>query len=141
MTPALQFVVYTVPVAQPRQKHRQIGSFIQNYTPTKHPVNAFKSALQDECRKWFSGPVIDGAVSLELLFVLPRPKNKMWKSRPMPRILHTAKPDLDNLQKSVKDALSKIAWRDDSQVCSVKAAKFVASGDERPHVVVIVRTF
>jgi Holliday junction resolvase RusA-like endonuclease len=38
----------------------------------------------------------------------------------MPRLPHTSKPDRDNLDKAVMDALKGIAWIDD--------------GDEQPHV-------
>lgn len=36
---------------------------------------------------------------------------------------HTQKPDLDNIQKSLKDGMNRIAWRDDSQVAQVIAMK------------------
>lgn len=39
------------------------------------------------------------------------------------KIRHTKKPDLDNIVKTVMDALNKLAWHDDSQIVSIKAEK------------------
>jgi Holliday junction resolvase RusA-like endonuclease len=72
------------------------------------------------------------------LFVFPRTKSQIWKSRPMPRIWHAKKPDRDNCDKAVLDALSGLLWLDDSQVCSGTIEKWIAAGDEQPHVVVTV---
>lgn len=50
-------------------------------------------------------------------------------------IIPTKKPDLDNIVKSVLDALNKIAWKDDTQVVSITAAKLHG---ERPGLTVRV---
>ena len=41
--------------------------------------------------------------------------------------------------KSLADALTGILWRDDAQICVKRLAKYVAAGDEPPHVEVRVR--
>ena len=56
----------------------------------------------------------------------------------MPRLPHISVPDVDNLFKSVADALKGIAWRDDSQVCACSIEKWVAAGGESPHVRVCI---
>ena len=43
---------------------------------------------------------------------------------------HTQKPDLDNIEKTVLDALNRIAWADDGQVASVTKHKVWAERDE-----------
>lgn len=58
----------------------------------------------------------------------------IWKSKPMPPVRHVKKPDTDNLVKAVKDSLSGLAWRDDSQVCEEFLAKWVCSGTGTPRV-------
>jgi len=126
-------IVPGTPIAQPRQRHAVRAGHAVNYTPSKHPVNDFKAAVKMAWRAGCTAAPHDGPVTLMLTFVLPRPGNMMWKTRPMPRVPHTKKPDADNLAKSVKDALSGLAWRDDSQVCELTVRKFVASGDEQPH--------
>ena len=142
MTTSIAFVVPAVPVAQPRQRHRVLTShgrtFAQNYVPTKHPVNAFKASVQHAAREVYPGPPMEGPIRLRLVFLFPRPKRLIWKSRAMERAWHVAKPDADNAAKAVKDALSKLLWRDDSQVCMVLIAKQYAAGDEQPRVDVTV---
>jgi Holliday junction resolvase RusA-like endonuclease len=52
------------------------------------------------------------------------------------REFHAKKPDRDNCDKSVMDALKGIAWIDDAQVAGGEIWKYIASGDEQPHVVI-----
>ena len=129
----IRFRVDGVPVAQPRQRQAVRNGFVSNYTPTKHPVNAFKAACKLSCPE--TTPA-SGPVELTLMFVMPRPKSMMWKTRATPRVPHAKKPDADNLAKSVKDALTGLLWRDDSQVARLHVDKVIAAGDEQPHVVV-----
>tara|TARA_R110000868_G_scaffold101057_1_gene278212 strand:- start:11235 stop:11516 length:282 start_codon:yes stop_codon:yes gene_type:complete len=77
---------------------------------------------------------LGGPLKLSLVFVMPRTQNQIWKTKPMPRIWHDKKPDFDNLEKSVCDALKGLVWFDDSQICSVSTIKVIAAGDEQPHV-------
>lgn len=135
----IRIEVPCVPIAQPRQRHRMVitktgKQFTQNYTPRTSPVQSFKATVRMAASDSYSGPPLDGPLGLDVVFILPRPQAKVWKTRPMPRYRHAGKPDLDNLCKSVKDALVNLLWRDDGQVCSCVATKFVAAGDEQPHV-------
>lgn len=43
---------------------------------------------------------------------------------------HTAKPDLDNLEKMVGDSWNRIAWLDDSQIAKKDSAKLWADRDQ-----------
>ncbi len=142
--PSITFTVPALPIAQPRQRHRVIErngvAFATNYTPAKDPVNAFKAAVGLLAGTHYTGPPLEGPIELRLEFVMPRPKRLMWVKNPMPRQCHTIKPDPDNLEKAVMDALKGLLWRDDAQVCQWSGAKWVAAGDEQPHVVVTVRT-
>ena len=125
------------PVAHPRQRHRIVRGdkpWVHNYTPTKAPVNAFKAAAQTAFAAAHDAAPFDGPVWMEVLLLFPRPQSMMWKKRKMPRTWHAKKPDLDNVVKSLKDALSGLAWRDDSQVCMLVVKKQVAAGHEQPSV-------
>lgn len=90
-------------------------------------------AAQREIEKRPGFQLFDGPVRLELTFVLPAPKSLKDKRPP-----HTKKPDLDKLVRSVKDALSGVAWRDDAQVTDLVARKDYAAGNEPPCVYVDV---
>jgi crossover junction endodeoxyribonuclease RusA len=57
-----------------------------------------------------------GPIQVELLFVMPRPRS-------VTREYPCVKPDLDKLCRSVLDALTGMAYKDDSQVVSLVARK------------------
>lgn len=66
-----------------------------------------------------------GTVKVRMLFVFPI--RKSWSKKKQKAMLnksHTIKPDLDNLEKTVLDALNGLAFKDDSQVCLVTKEKF-----------------
>lgn len=137
------FTVPGVPVAQPRQRHRILeskhgGKFVQNYTPTAAPVNAFKAAVRLSLSAVYKGPPLTGPLRMSVTFLFARPGRLIWKTRPMPRCWHWGKPDRDNLEKSLKDSLKGLLWNDDSQVCAGPIYKMYAAGDEQPCVEVQV---
>ena len=136
----IEFTIPGVPVAQPRQRHAIRGKFVANYTPSKHPVNAFKAVAIMAAQAVCSEP-IDQPVLLWVTFIMPRPATMTRKTKPNPRAWHAKKPDLDNLEKSLLDALTTAGvWRDDSQVVWVNKQKIIAAGDEQPCVMVRIRT-
>lgn len=82
--------------------------------------------------KPFEGPVL-----LTLRAVYPVPKSwPKWKKGLVEagQILPTVKPDIDNVEKAVKDALNGVVWKDDCQVCAVVKHKLYPESDEAPHV-------
>lgn len=138
----IQFTVPAVPVAQPRQRHRIVAAngrtFTQNYTPAKHPVNSFKATARMAAAGVLVSP-FTGPVAMTAVFVMPRTKGQIWKTKPMPRLPYSKpKNDWDNLGKSLCDALTGLVWNDDGQLCDVRVERWIAAGDESPHVEVIV---
>lgn len=82
--------------------------------------------------------VIDGPVVIDLVIVLSRPVSLCGRSKrsalPLQnpeRRWHGNRPDVDNLLKSVLDAL-RAWWRDDCLVVGVRAFKVIARLDEVP---------
>lgn len=75
-------------------------------------------------RNKVSAPFIEGPVSMSLEFVLPRSKSNKDK-------LHTIKPDLDNLQKAVKDGLKGVFFKDDAQIVSMSVLRkrYISNGE------------
>jgi len=134
----IELHIPAVPIAQPRQRTRadikDDGIIaVQNYTPTKHAVNVFKATVRMVAAVQYKGAPLEGPLRVEIVLVFPRPRKLIWKTRPMPRRWHTIAPDSDNVAKAVKDSLSQLTFRDDSQVCDLDVKKFIAAGDEQPH--------
>lgn len=76
---------------------------------------------------------LEGPVSVEMDFHMPRPKSLLRKKDPDGLIPHTAKPDADNLAKAVADTLTQVGlWRDDSQICEMLSRKVYARKNSGP---------
>lgn len=103
------------------------GRSVAFYKPPKgmkeHPALPWKRWIRGRWRET-GYPKAKGPLRLELVFRMRQPK------RPEKRAYawHDKKPDLDNLEKAVKDALNGVAWYDDSQIAHVDAKKVWASG-------------
>jgi crossover junction endodeoxyribonuclease RusA len=59
-----------------------------------------------------------GGVRIAIVFHMPRPS-----SRPKRFTVPDKRPDLDKLVRAILDALTSIAFRDDAQVCDLRASK------------------
>lgn len=138
----IQFSIPAIPVGQPRQRHRIIEAngrtFAQNYTPAKHKVNDFKATARMAATQAYSGPPLDCPLRMTVAFVFPRTAAQTWKRRPMPRLPHAKKPDRDNCEKALLDALKGLLFVDDAQVCCGEVSKWIAAGDEQPHVEILI---
>lgn len=132
--------VPAVPVAQPRARATAINGRPRMYEAKKeHAIHAFKSTVRMAARQAYSGAPLEGPLKVDATFVFPRPGRLRWKTRPMPREPHASKPDRDNCDKAILDALKGLAFVDDGQVCAGQIEKWIAAGDEQPHVTVIIR--
>jgi len=81
-----------------------------------------------------------GAIRLDLVFILPRPKNLMRKCDPDGLIYHTKRPDRDNLVKGTQDGLSSAGfWVDDAQICAGELSKFYAEKNGQPRIEVTIQ--
>jgi Holliday junction resolvase RusA-like endonuclease len=133
-----QWRVDGVPVAQPRQRVTTIAGRPHNYTPTKHPVQTWKAAVAMGHSERWNGAPLEGPLRLEVRFALPRPQRLLARKWRDLMVWHSCKPDCDNLLKATKDALTGLAWRDDSQVCQCYTEKRYANTNEPPHAVISV---
>lgn len=86
----------------------------------------------------------EGPIEVRIVAVFPRPKylSKVSKRTGEPlaaagRRWHTTKPDKDNVEKAVLDAL-KDWWSDDCEVCVGATFKQIAAFGEEPHYEVMV---
>jgi Holliday junction resolvase RusA-like endonuclease len=116
------------PKAQPRPRRGKYGNF---YNPGT--ADAWKEAVQAAFltrRK----PAIRVPAKLTVHFFFHRPALPDGKTTP-----HTGRPDIDNLTKSVMDALTGIeVWEDDRLVSGVEAKKYWTGG--KPGARIIIET-
>ena len=134
----IKFEVPCIPVAQPRQRHSVVNGHVRNYIPKTDPVWVFKTALQLAASTVRPETILSGPIRIILDFIFPRTKSMIWKNKPMIRVPKDTKPDIDNLCKSVFDALNGILFIDDSQIWSCCASKYFASGNEQPGVIITI---
>lgn len=90
---------------------------------------------------------MEGPIDASLIFFFARPKTHFHfrKSgvslKSTAPIVHTTRKDLDNLIKFVLDALNGKAYHDDSQICSIRAAKMYAGGEQHARTVIVLSSF
>jgi Holliday junction resolvase RusA-like endonuclease len=134
-TPSIiRFFVDERPIPQPRGRPCRVGDgTMRVIVDSDHPVFKFRNAVQATAYLAYRGkPPLAGPLRIDAEILLPRPQNMIWKRKPMPRELHITKPDRDNLEKAIFDALKGILFLDDGQICDGRTRKFIAAGDERP---------
>jgi Holliday junction resolvase RusA-like endonuclease len=99
------------------------------FTPTK--TKNFEHLVRERAEKEIKKPM-QGPVSIEIVFFLPRPQRLMWKKRPMPVVPAPKKPDIDNLAKTILDGLRGVAFIDDNQITIMHLYKRYHAGDRGP---------
>lgn len=119
-------ITFTIP-GKPLAKGRHRTGKWGMYTP-KDTVNAetFIKWLALEAMNKARAKITEGPVRLDLVVVHPIPKAFSKKKRLQAiegDILPCVKPDIDNVEKIVEDALNGIVWVDDKQVCKVEKDK------------------
>lgn len=91
----------------------------------------------------YKGELLTGPIRLSMTFVMPRPKNHYGTGRntgilkPTAPYWHAKTPDRTKLMRSTEDALTKIIWTDDSQVCAGPTNKIYG---EKTGVAIIVES-
>lgn len=141
---AITLFIAGVPIAQPRPRQAVRGFdkntkryIITNYTPAEHKVHDWKRLVKVELAIAFQERgllPIDQPIGVDLVFVMPLAKSKRRKVNH--RKWHAKKPDKDNLEKAVLDALSGTAWTDDAVVATGLTTKITAGDGDQPGVAI-----
>ncbi|PRP70998.1 hypothetical protein BUE93_08550 [Chromobacterium amazonense] len=116
----------------------QAKTITRHYTPAK---TANYEALVSWIAKQAIGnqPLLTGPVDVVMRIFLPVPASWSQRRRALALaglVLPTVKPDIDNIEKAVYDALNKVVWQDDVLVCDVLKSKRYA---EQPGVKVTIK--
>ena len=125
------------PISSARPRVTRNGVFL----PKKS--REYKEKIQ-ECYRQIDGKNYgDEPVELLMMFTFPIPKSYTKKRRREIRELKYAyphRPDIDNLAKSVMDALNGLAYKDDAQVMALLAVKMYTENPEDVGVKIIIGT-
>ena len=113
------------PKSQQRHKARRAGNRVFMYDPSSKDKDSFKK----ECIGFAPKYPLEGAISVSMVFSMPRPKSH-YRTGKYSHLLkknapsrHVSKPDIDNLVKFYLDAMTGSFWKDDSHVCTIEASK------------------
>lgn len=129
MTFTVYFTVDGLPVGKQRPRFSKVGGFVKTYTPKK--TADYESAVKESATKAMgSSEPLETPVAAYVYIKLPVPKS--YSSQRKKDCLYgfekpTKKPDLDNIVKSVLDALNGVVYQDDCQIISIHATKCYAS--------------
>ena len=136
----ITFTVAGLPGAQGSHRHVGRGRMIESskkVKPWRYAVTAMASTV-------YLGPLIDGPVSVSIVFMFTRPKGHFGKRGLKPsapqHLTSQGAGDLDKLCRSTLDGLNAAAGgnplRDDSLVINLTASKRYCIGTERPGAII-----
>lgn len=139
----LDMVIPGVPVAMPRPKVTGTSGKPRLYVPLSYKsasgervstgVKEFREAVRLFVLANYRGAVVDRPVAVHRYYNFPRHPAKIWKRKSMVPYRHSTKPDIDNLDKMLFDALTLAGiWIDDSRVCAGFAEKWHIGYDQVP---------
>jgi Holliday junction resolvase RusA-like endonuclease len=123
----IQFFTGGDPKAQPRPRAfaRQFGSKWQARVYEAGTAEGWKSSIAQSAKVHCPEKPLTGPIHVDLIFFFRRPKNHFRSGKHSDELRkdaprwHSSKPDRDNLDKAVLDALTQLGFfEDDSQVCS-----------------------
>lgn len=114
LKPVTQGSVTAIPV---RRKTGNYGAVVIHNKSTE--LYEMRAVIQSEYQKAGGEFYEKEPIAITLLFSFIRPKSVSEKKRPY----MTVKPDLDKLIRAVLDALTNVAYKDDSQVIHIYAEK------------------
>jgi crossover junction endodeoxyribonuclease RusA len=125
----IAFVVSGEPKGQPRPRAfaRKFGDKWQARVYDAGTAEAWKSQIALAVKPHLPPVPWTGPIALTVTFLFPRPK-KHFRSNGAAKDdapqYHTSKPDIENCEKALLDALTQCGlWRDDSQVCHLSSKK------------------
>ncbi|WP_165072931.1 MULTISPECIES: RusA family crossover junction endodeoxyribonuclease [unclassified Desulfovibrio] len=121
----IAFTLSCIPTAQQRARHGVVNGHSMTYKSGSQ--RAAERTLDALLAPHAPEVPMSGAVVLEFRAVFPPPQSVSKKARAAMlrgQIQHVKKPDLDNLAKQLKDAMSRLQfWGDDRQVIRMVSEK------------------
>ena len=129
----IEITVYGNPVPQGRPQFARIGKYVTTYDPerSKNYKKLVRFWVTKELRNIDGFKPFDKAVCVDLTFYLGIPVSWSKQKRMLAaqdEIRPTGRPDVDNLVKSVTDAVLGLLWVDDSIITDLTARKRYTDG-------------
>lgn len=124
----ISFVVYGEPVPKARARvfFNKKANRVMSYTPKK--TMGFEQLVATEAVKWRpSFGLIMTGITINIKIYKPIPKSMSKKKRDLAEkglILPITRPDGDNYEKGIFDALKGVIWHDDGQIVDCHWQKF-----------------
>jgi len=132
----LMIVIPGVPIAKARPRvFRMKTGITRAITPetTVRFEQHVKLCAMEAINKCMTmGDMFSSPIKATIDFYYPCPMSQYRKTMPRPLQWRTKKPDVDNLTKSVLDALNGMAYNDDSQVVILIVRKIQSAQGEPP---------
>lgn len=98
-----------------RRKDGSIGVAVRDGNPKS---GEWKRTVAQVAAESYDGPLLDGPLSVTMLFYRVRPKGHVGKRGVLPSAPEypTTRPDVLKTARAVEDALTGVVWRDDAQI-------------------------
>lgn len=133
----ITFYVPGEPKGQPRPKAfaRNFGGKWMARVYDAGTAENWKSQIAIAAKQFIPAEPLTGPLRVDLTFYFPRPKGHYRSGKNAHQLkdgaptYHTSKPDRDNSEKAVTDALTILGmWVDDSQICAGEVRKLYTDG-------------
>jgi len=141
----ISFRVYGDPKGQPRPKAFARGGHAAVYDPGT--AEGWKSLVAMAAKEVIPATPLTGPLQVDIEFYFKRPKSHFGSKKGVPYLKdfapywYTRKPDRDNLDKAVLDALTQLGvWEDDQQVVAGTIVKRYILGPEKPGATITIKT-
>ena len=122
------FKVPGEPTGKGRPRVVKSGAFARTYTPEKTATyeNLVKLEYQRQCGKTYFGEAPLG-MRIRAYHGIPKAVSKRKRAAMIDKVIRPVKkPDIDNIEKVIGDALNGLAYRDDVQIVSHDTQKYFA---------------
>ena len=132
----ITFKVDCIPLPKGRPRFARRGKFVSTYTDKT--TLQYEDFIADKAKRAMgSSEPLEVALEAFFYFSIPVPKSYSKKRREacLSGLERPMKKDLDNLIKSVSDAMNKIVYKDDAQIVVLHATKVFGE----PYVEVLIQ--
>ena len=120
----INFTIPGVPRGKQRPKFARIGKGVRAITPEETVI--YENLVKTLCPR----KMLTGAIKALITAYFPIPKSTSGRQSQLMlkhKVMHTKKPDIDNVSKIILDALNGIAYHDDSQISELHVLKLYSN--------------